>query len=399
MVSDRLAAILVGLLAVSGCDLILRPCDLPECLTDQDCATGYVCRASQCSPPISQPTGGSSGGTTTGGGSGGTTTGGGTSGGTGAATSSGSSTGGGTAGGPFRLLASSNANPNYEILDVTDPANAQPLIGDALLGDVPEAVAVGPSGEIFVGLDSSGFKVFDAQGGFEGTLSIAGCGGGGTAPIGSSGMVALPEPDGGTLLAVSTSDGFFALTYTGPSSFQGQVASPGVLWCGNQGGFYQVAQGPAGSLLIGTVSGVDWVTASTGASVGANGTFAAFSGIGYGVARSAQGEILIVGDDGSQNGFAALFNSNGLCLVERTGGVCGGLCPRSCTAHDPTLLGNPLYQAAALPGGAFVATAYVNQTTPADMNEIYELDPSTLAISAYLTNASVDFFALGSTAP
>jgi hypothetical protein len=193
------------------------------------------------------------------------------------------------------------------------------------------------------------------------------------------------------------SDEVTAFQYEGRSSFNAdQLAYPKLIYIG-QADFGGCAPGPDNTFFAAEIDSVGWYDVLTGNPHVAAGTglFAQSQGGVNGVALDASNDVFIVGDDGSQNGFVALFNSNGVCEQARSGGACTLSC-NSCISGDTTLAATPLYGAAEI-NGVFLVTASTSNT-PA-MNTILQVNPSSsLAVSSYYVGAAgTDFYGIFAT--
>ncbi len=384
----RTAASLAALLLVAGCP------DLVQCVTDFDCYYGQICDPrGNCVAPDAGSTGGTSGSAS----GGNTGESGGSTGGVTGATTTGGSSGSATAGCPAPASGTTRALATIDsvtgaVWDVTNPPG-QAIIGSAFLQqDVPTAVAVAPDGEILVLLDTAGLVAFDGSGNYLGQIEVP-------VPAGSfqggNGLAVLPEGSGAPLVAVC-GDQVTAFRYDGPSSFSSGKVFPTALWSG-QGGLNGCFPGPCNTLFAASGNQLQWYDALSGNAHG-SGTFAQSPGQVQGGAVAPNGDVLIVGDDGSSNGFVALLSGGGICQAARSGGACTLTCNGTgqnvCVAHDPTLAQTPLHQAASLPDGTFLVTAGT-ANTPA-MDNIFHVDPgNALAVSTYLTASSgTDFYGL-----
>jgi len=387
---------------VAAATVLLAGCpNLVQCVSDLDCYRNQFCDPTGICENGTPTTGGSStasaGSSTAGSGSGGHTAG--TSGGTGttSGTTSGN-TGGSTSGGcpqtlqaQTRVLATVDSF-NGQVWDLTTPPGSE-LIGPANLSDIPAAVGVTAAGEILVQLDDDGLVAFDETGTYEGQIQVPAPSGDGP---GGNGLALLPQPAGPTLVVVCgyAATGFY---YDGGGSFSANgTAYTNALWTAedNLNGCFP---GPCNTIYAAYDDQLLWLDALTGNPQGGGdglGTVATSQGQVEGGARDANGDLLIAGDDGSNDGFVALFSSSGVCKEARSGGPCTLTCNGGCVAGDATLASTPLHQAAAMPDGTFLVT--VGTANQLEMNNVYRVDPSNgLAVSTYLTGPSgTDFYGL-----
>lgn len=300
---------------------------------------------------------------------------------------------------PPRVLATIDSFQG-QIWDVTDPASAQGLIGSAdLLSDIPTAISetsLPGDDEILVLLDTAGLVAFDSSGSYLGQIQV---------PVtsgnfqGGTGLAYVPQPCGAPPVVVVCGAEVTAFEYAGRSAFSANgIAYPTALYTADA--YYGAcAPGPSDTFFATGTSSVGWFDVSTGTPHGAGGLdaglgfFAQSQGSVNGVAVDPANEVLLVGDDGSGNGFAALFNATGICEQARSGGACTLVCNGGCAAGDPTLTGIPLQSAAAF-NGVFLATA--STANPSAMNTILQLDPANaLAAGTYLVGPrGTDFYGL-----
>ena len=275
-----------------------------------------------------------------------------------------------------------------------------------MLSDIPTAVTeanISPTDqEILVLTDSSGLVAFDLSGNYIGQIEV---------PVqqgnfqGGQGIVFAPQPCGATPVLVvcgGQNAEVTAFQYPGKSAFSANgmayFNSAQTLYTGDAD-FGGCVPGPGNTFFAtenGTVGQYEILTGCAypgGCNGSGSGLFASSQGEVNGVAVDSSGDVLIVGDDGSSDGFVALFNSGGVCKQARSGGSCSLTCTGGCVTGDPALTGTPLYGAAFF-NGVFLVTA--STTNPNAMNTILQTNPSSaLAVSNYFVGPSgTDFYGI-----
>ena len=387
---------------------VLDTSGLVECVSNADCKFGTICYPNgSCDAGV--PNGSSSGssGFTQGStassssGSNSNSSSNGTSGTTSGSSSNGSSGCGSSSGSPLqaRVLATTDSFQG-QIWDVTNPAAAQGIIGAAnLQSDIPTAIAETTTPgdqEILVLLDTSGLIAFDSAGTFLGQIEV---------PVpsgtfqGGSGIAYVPQPCGATPVIVVCGDQVTGFRYPGRSAFSanGLAYIPLVdqLYSDTASGYNACVPGPNNTFFATFGSSVEWYDVLTDNPHGGGftGLFAQSQGQVSGVAIDAAGEVFVAGDDGSNDGFVALFSSSGICKQARSGGSCTLTCSGGCAVGDPALTGLPLHAAASF-NGVFLVTA--SNSSPNAMNTILQVDPTNaLTVTNYYVGPiGTDFYGL-----
>lgn len=197
-------------------------------------------------------------------------------------------------------------------------------------------MAIARDGEILVEMDQNGMVAFDASGNYLGQIVVPAPSG--TGP-GGVGLAYLPQPSGPDLLVVC---GYEATVfyYGGAGTFSNGKVYPTAVWTAQEN-WGVCFPGPCNTIYAASGASLQWIDALTGNFHGGgfSGTFVQSQSTVNGGAVAQNGDVLVTGDDGSGNGFAALFASNGACKAARSGGPCtlSGYSP--CTAGDATLAG------------------------------------------------------------